>query len=211
MAKPRYEDNVFINCPFDSEYRPFLDALVFAVHDCGFVARSALEVVDGGQLRFDKLIDLISESRFGIHDISRMELDRSSGLPRFNMPFELGVFLGAKRFGGAKHKEKFCIILDKEDFRYQRSLSDYAGFDIRTYDGADPSTVIRAVRDPLASARKGSELLPGPPKLSERYARFRETLPAICAEAHLNPGDLQFFDYATIVATWLERNPRWKE
>jgi len=32
------------------------------------------------------------------HDISRTELNEHS-LPRFNMPLELGLFLGASRFG----------------------------------------------------------------------------------------------------------------
>lgn len=38
-----YEDSVFLNVPFDKNYGRLFDALVFAVHDCGFVARSALE------------------------------------------------------------------------------------------------------------------------------------------------------------------------
>lgn len=40
-----YERDVFINCPFDASYRPILRGLLFAVHDCGFKARSASEVV----------------------------------------------------------------------------------------------------------------------------------------------------------------------
>jgi hypothetical protein len=44
-AKP-YQKNVFINCPFDRNYRPLFDALVFAVHDAGYIARSAQEVRD---------------------------------------------------------------------------------------------------------------------------------------------------------------------
>lgn len=46
-----YEDSVFLNVPFDKKYRRLADALVFAVHDCGFIARSALEVEDSGQAR----------------------------------------------------------------------------------------------------------------------------------------------------------------
>lgn len=42
-------ENVFINCPFDDEYQPLFRALVFAVQDCGFVARSALERDDGSE------------------------------------------------------------------------------------------------------------------------------------------------------------------
>jgi len=49
----------------------------------------------------DKLYGLIEACRYGIHDLSRTELDKSHQLPRFNMPLELGIFLGARRYGGA--------------------------------------------------------------------------------------------------------------
>jgi hypothetical protein len=37
-----YNDNVFINCPFDVDYTPNLHAIVFTVYRCGFVPLSAL-------------------------------------------------------------------------------------------------------------------------------------------------------------------------
>ena len=89
-----YEDSVFINCPFDSEYRAIFYALVFAVYDCGYVARCALEVDDSGLVRIQKIQQMISDCRFGVHDISRVESDPQTQLPRFNMPLELGLFLG---------------------------------------------------------------------------------------------------------------------
>jgi len=55
---PGHEDSVFVNCPFDEEYEELFDAIVFAVHDCGFVARCALEAIDSGRLastRFSQL------------------------------------------------------------------------------------------------------------------------------------------------------------
>jgi len=39
-------DNVFINCPFDSDYKPLFDAIVFAIFDFGFVPRCSLEVAN---------------------------------------------------------------------------------------------------------------------------------------------------------------------
>lgn len=76
------ERDVFINCPFDRKYRPLLRALLFAVHDCGFRARSALEIEDSGEVRVHKILRIISESPLGIHDISlrhRQTLQRISG------------------------------------------------------------------------------------------------------------------------------------
>ena len=68
---PAYEDNVFINVPFDRKYARLSDAIIYAVYDCGFVARSALEVEDSGRTRVEKILEIIEQSKFGIHDISR--------------------------------------------------------------------------------------------------------------------------------------------
>ena len=85
--------SVFINCPFDPDYRPLFEAMVFTVARCGFAPRCAMEIVDGAGTRIEKIMDLIGKCPLGIHDISRTGLDHDSGLPRFNMPFELGLFL----------------------------------------------------------------------------------------------------------------------
>jgi hypothetical protein len=37
-----YDRQVFLNCPFDDEYRPLLRAAAFTIHACGFTARIAL-------------------------------------------------------------------------------------------------------------------------------------------------------------------------
>lgn len=95
-----------------------LYAITFAVHDCGFKARCTLEIDDAGRVRIDNILDLIRDCRFGIHDISRTELDETHGLPRFNMPLELGLFLGATRFGEGEQEDKRCLILDRERYRY---------------------------------------------------------------------------------------------
>ena len=110
MQSTHYNDNVFINCPFDLVYKPLRDAMVFAIYDCGFIARCALEEDDSSEVRIDTIYNIIANCRYGIHDISRTE-DKSSKLPRFNMPLELGIFLGAKKFGIEEQKRKKCLIL----------------------------------------------------------------------------------------------------
>src|SRR3954467_8306304 len=95
---PEYNDSVFVNCPFDDEYIPILRAIIFTIYRCGFFPVSALAEDDGLDNRLNKIERLIENCKYGVHDISRTELN-VNGLPRFNMPFELGVFFGAKRFG----------------------------------------------------------------------------------------------------------------
>src|SRR5688500_17675140 len=121
-----YDNSVFINCPFDSAYRPLFEAVAFAAYDCGFYPRSALEVDDSSEVRIERVIRIIAECRLAIHDISRTQIDRESRLPRFNMPLELGIFIGAKVFGGGEHRRKAAIVLDTDRYRYQKYISDIA-------------------------------------------------------------------------------------
>ena len=51
------------------------------------------------------------------------------------MPLELGLFLGAKRFGRGEQKSKTCLILDVERYRYQKFISDISGQDIAAHCG----------------------------------------------------------------------------
>ena len=37
LNKPAdYDDRVFLNCPFDTKFKPLFDAIVFTIHDLGF-------------------------------------------------------------------------------------------------------------------------------------------------------------------------------
>ena len=107
-----YNDNIFINCPFDSDYKLFFNGTVFTIIRCGFIPRCAFEHDDASVNRIDKLYKLIEECKYGIHDISHVVLDIDNGYPRFNMPFELGLFLGAKRFGNSEQKRKNILIFE---------------------------------------------------------------------------------------------------
>jgi hypothetical protein len=136
--------SVFINCPFDDDYRPLFESIVFTVIALGFRPLCALERDDAAQERLSKILELISQCQFGIHDLSFMEIDRKTDLPRFNMPFELGLFLGSK-FRDKKKGARTCLILDKEQYRYRNSLSDLSGRDIKAHGGEPPGSYERFV------------------------------------------------------------------
>ncbi|PYQ27469.1 MAG: hypothetical protein DMF56_20145 [Acidobacteria bacterium] len=207
MPEQDAEHGVFINCPFDDHYRPLFEAIVFAVHDCGYVARCSLEVSDASQVRIDKIAAIIASCRFGIHDISRTEADTDTQLPRFNMPLELGLFLGAKRFGSARHRAKTCLILDIERYRYQKFISDIAGQDISAHGGS-PDEAIRAVRNWLSTASRHSVKIPSGTVIARRYATFKQELPTACERLQLNPQELTFNDYVLQVEEWLKVTAR---
>jgi len=198
-------EGVFINVPFDRRYKKLFDALVFAVHDCGLLARGAREEEDSSQVRLEKLLDIIADCRFGIHDLSRVTLDGKNRLPRFNMPLELGIFLGAKRFGGSRHASKSCLVLDRDQYRYQIFCSDIGGQDIRAHHN-DVRSAVAAVRSWLRTTARRNDLR-GATNMANRYIQFRLDLPAICRAARLDVKDLDFVDYRTLVDAWIGAHP----
>lgn len=204
---PRYADQVFLNVPFDARYTKLLQALVFAVHDCGLIARCALEKEDGGQVRVDKLYRTIRDCRLGIHDLSRTTLDTKHRLPRFNMPFELGLFLGARQYGSTAQRRKSCLILDRDRYRYQIFCSDISGQDIRAH-GNEVEQALAAVRNWLQTNVSSASRIPGPLALAARYVEFRRQLPFMCTLENLRPHELTFLDYRKLVAAWIAVNPR---
>jgi len=204
MSPPIYADSVFINCPFDTKYQTLFHAIVFAVFDCGYVARCSTEIDDASQVRVEKISQIIDESKFGIHDISRTELDSSTGLPRFNMPLELGMFLGAKRFGDGRQKLKTCLILDREQYRYHKFISDIAGQDIRAHSDS-PTEAIKIVRNWLSDSSKRTTI-PGGKEICKRYDRFRRDLPDLCDDIKIEEDEMTFNDYALLVSEWLKVN-----
>lgn len=203
--KADYTRNVFINCPFDGPYLSIFRAIIFGVFDCGYNARCALEISDSSEVRIDKIVKIISECKYGIHDISRTELDKKTNLPRFNMPLELGIFLGAKRFGGGGQKKKMCLILDKTPYRYHSFISDIAGQDIQSHKNED-SEAIKVVRNWLRSTSR-RVTIPGGKEILRRYRQFTSYLPVICKRLKLSTDEMTFNDYINIVSEWLKENP----
>jgi hypothetical protein len=142
MIRKTYQNSVFINCPFDKNYNELFRAIIFAIYDCGFIARCSLEIEDSSRTRIEKIYKLIEECNYGLHDISLISLDLKTKLPRFNMPFELGIFLGAKRFGLKKQKNKNCLIFEKTKYTYQRYISDISGQDIYPHNNNTRNVIL---------------------------------------------------------------------
>jgi hypothetical protein len=204
--RPTYDNSIFINCPFDTDYKPIFEALVFAAFDCGYVPRCALEADDAGQVRMEKILSIIRACRLGVHDISRTELDAANGLPRFNMPFELGLFVGAGRLGAHEQRKKVSLVLDRERYRFQKFISDIAGQDIRDH-GDDPERAIAQLRGWFATQPR-RDVLPGGGAIAARYRAFRAELPVILSGMGVRPNEMVFADYANIVFGWLSDWPR---
>jgi len=196
MRQSRYNDSVFINCPFDAEYLPILQAIIFAVYQCGFYPRSALEEDNALNNRLGKIELCIEQCRYGIHDISRTELTNNH-FPRFNMPFELGIFFGAKRFGDKKQKQKNALIFERVRFAYQQYISDLNGIDTKAHDN-DPEKVIKTVRNWLFTASRRTTI-PAHATILDKFRIFRAKLPEIAALLSFDIHEIPFNDYCIMV------------
>ena len=197
---PEYERNVFINCPFDDEYTPIFEAVVFTIQACGFRTVCARSRLNSSEVRLEKILEIIVDCRYSIHDLSRTELDRTSALPRFNMPLELGIDIGCRAYGNDQGDKSF-LIFDRDRFRFQTYVSDIGGRDIAHHED-DPHRAIARVRDWLR-AETGRADIPGATAMQSRYANFRSELPSVCAQFALNIFDLTFADFLFVVVHWL--------
>jgi hypothetical protein len=201
MARNKPHGDVFINCPFDDQYKPIFEGILFAILDCDLRPRCALEIDDASEVRIDKIFKLIADCKYGIHDISRTEVTSASGLPRFNMPLELGMFLAAKRFGTGRQRQKACLILDSVPYRYQQFISDISGQDIRVHHN-HVHEAISVVRNWLRSV-SGARAIPGGAEIYRRYLLFEQDLPSLCDALKLRRDELTFNDTASMMADWL--------
>lgn len=141
-----FDKNVFVNCPFDKGFRQILLGIVFTIIYFGYKPRLALERANSAEARIQKILSLIKESKFGIHDLSRIISSDSGEHYRMNMPFELGIDYGCQKLNGRKWSSKKILILEKERYRFQKAISDLAGSDIKNHED-DVSKAITAVRD----------------------------------------------------------------
>src|SRR5271166_346506 len=205
MAQARVprRPSIFINCPFDSEFLPFLRAILFTVCAMGCEPRSALEESDSSALRLEKIYKLIKRCRLSIHDLSRTELSAGTGLPRFNMPLELGILLGIKHAASKAARKKTCLIFVK-DKHNTAFITDINGMDVEGH-GDQPEKVIFSIRNWLCTDAKIAGL-PGS-IVRKHFKRFEVDLPEILKRIGYEPDEPQYGDILKIVGSWLEEHP----
>ena len=168
---PPFEKSVFVNCPFDDDYAPILQALAFCIVYLGLHPRLAPENADNAAARLDRIADLIRGSKYGIHDLSRCKMSTADEYARMNMPFELGLDHACRRFGSLPMTEKRILVLEHTRYDYQRALSDISGWDIQAHAG-DYEKAVRHVRSWLI-AQAGTPAI-GSAKIQGKYIAFQE-------------------------------------
>jgi len=203
MKKADYNIQVFVNCPFDREYDPLFRAIIFTILDCGFIPRCSLEI-NGARLRLNIICGLVKQCKYGIHDLSRVELDARNHLPRFNMPFELGIFYGVKNDEDGLSVKKYCLILEKDRYRYQKFISDLAGIDIESHNNS-VKKVICSVRNWLVSSSKRTTIPPGE-RIYSRFLIFKNSFEKICHLRSISIQNMTFIEFTHNISDWLKIN-----
>lgn len=173
---------------------------------CGYLPRCALDISDSGAARLEAIVKMIARCGLSIHDISRVELDSATGLPRFNMPLELGADLGLRLQGGPEQRRRRTLVLDSKAHQYDISLSDLSGMDVEVHEN-DPRRVVRRVRDWLnAHHRPASKPLPGAQAINDDYDIYQALAPDLITALRLDPHDeLPHADFLKVVRTALPR------
>lgn len=164
-----FHKNVFVNCPFDDDYRPLLRPLLFTISYLGFQPRISLEELDSGTPRMGKIVNLIRSSRYAIHDLSRLQAQRRGEFYRLNMPLELGIDVGCRLFGRPPYTLKRCLVLEEQRYRYRAAISDLSGSDIAVHGGS-AETLVTEVRNWLTN--KTLEPVPGPARVWTAFLEF---------------------------------------
>lgn len=171
MANDKFEDSVFINCPFDSDFEPILQAILFCVLYLRKTPRLATERNDGGENRLEKIRGLIESSKFSIHDLSRCQATKKGEHFRLNMPFELGIDYGCRQYFGQGRDQKRFLILEEKRYRFQAAISDISGSDIVAH-GADYRKAVSAVRNWLVTEAGAQSV--GASRILAHYEDFQE-------------------------------------
>jgi hypothetical protein len=141
--------HVFLNCPFDDDYEGLFLALIAGLTGLGLTPRCVLEI-PADRSRLQRLFRLIRQCASSVHDLSRVQLSRRPPrVPRFNMPFELGL---AVAFSLSQGRHRWYLVEAKKH-RLQVSLSDVNGFDPYIHNGT-PTGVLAALANAFVKRGK---------------------------------------------------------
>lgn len=177
MAKAKKRrDEVFLNIPYDNKFEKLFVAYIAGISAFGLVPRATLEIPDSSR-RLEKILRLAGNCRYSVHDLSRVQLDpKKPRVPRFNMPFELGLCVAFDSLNRA-HKPNWFVFEAKAN-RIDKSLSDLKGTDPRIH-----GRTVRGTLSELCNIFRRPGRQPSVPQMMEIYRSLRRKQPAILKEA----------------------------
>jgi len=170
--------SVFLNIPYDSGFEDLYLAYIVGLTQLGLRVNATVAVPNQGCL--ETIIKLIEESSISIHDLSRIQI--SKGIPRFNMPVELGLALYRSHVTRGMHR---ACVFESKPYRAQRSTSDINGIDPQIHNGTAKG-VMAGVRNIFKQPGDVTTV----PEMLTSYRAERRKLPAL----RLNAGGDSLFE-----------------
>lgn len=193
MAQAKRIQSVFLNIPYDNQFEDLYLAYIVGLTQLGLKINATLAVPNQGRL--DRIVRLIERSDVSIHDLSRIEL--SSGIPRFNMPLELGLALYRSRMTRGRHR---VFVFEKKAYRMLQSTSDINGIDPQIHNGR-PKGVMVGLRN-IFHQPEGTTTVP---EMLSTYRAVKRKLP----DLRRNAGSQRLFEASVFkdltVAALVER------
>jgi len=205
---PNFRTNVFINCPFDKEYKSILRPMLFTIVYFGFNPRLASERSDSLEQRIEKILTLIKECKYSIHDLSRLKAEKAKELFRLNMPFELGIDYGCRRASVSYLNGKKCLILEKSRFDIKKALSDLAGIDIKNHDNK-PSKTVQVLQHWFIETVGLDDDVPSPSALWDKFNEFSYDFYERRKSEGYSKDDLRMMpvpQYIRFIKRWIDSN-----
>ena len=166
--------SVFLNIPYDSAFENLYLAYIAGLSAFGLIPRATLEIPTS-QRRLERILKLIQECAYSIHDLSRVQLDaRAPRVPRFNMPFELGLAVAQN----VRNRQETWYVCETVPHRVGKSLSDLNGTDVRIHGGT-----VRGVFGALCDVFVRKTRRPSVQEMYRIYLVLRRNLPTIMRQA----------------------------
>ncbi len=166
--------SVFLNIPYDSAFENLYLAYIAGLSAFGLIPRATLEIPTS-QRRLERILKLIQECAYSIHDLSRVQLDaRAPRVPRFNMPFELGLAVAQN----VRNRQETWYVCETVPHRVGKSLSDLNGTDVRIHGGT-----VRGVFGALCDVFVRKPRQPSVQEMYRIYLALRRNLPTIMRQA----------------------------
>jgi hypothetical protein len=167
--------NVFLNLPYDKSVIDLFLAYVAGLTTLGLFPRATLEI-PGGERRLDRTLQLITECRYSVHELSPIV---SAGKwlypPRLNMSFELGLTVALDQAQPGRHT---WFVFAGHRAQLDRSLSDLGGTDAYFHRGR-----MQGVFRELGNAFVRSERQPTVQDMEQVLQGLQESLPRLLRRA----------------------------
>ena len=187
------KESVFLNVPYDSRFEPLFLGYMASVSTFGMVPHATLEI-PGGERRLERILSLIAECQYSVHDLSRVQLDRlAPRTPRFNMPFELGLSVAQAKWD----RQHTFFVFEEKKHRLSKSLSDLDGTDPYIHRGT-----LNGLFAQMGNAFVRSKRQPTVTQMYAIYRKLRAAVPQILSGAGADSifGARSFRDLSTLAS-----------